>query len=248
MFEWDDIVIVGDSFCQYRCSDDAWPSLLASKLTGLPATHKPVRGAGEPGSSWWTSRGILFNELMQKPTKILVMCHTDIQRIPSEFDFSLNPGSVFAPDGLEPNPIVRPRHPNEHKYVPEIKEAAQMYFKYLNFHTFNQWVWRHWANELDAIIVENNIPYVIHLFGFSVNLEVKDHSVKNTYEFKNGISDTSHLWRICDDRIHHDLKDDNHIYRKNHFSAKNNVKIANALYNALIDYKPGLRDLKLLGK
>ena len=50
MYDWDDILIVGDSWCAERDNLGHWPNLLLFELTDI-AKGIP-RGKGFPGCSW----------------------------------------------------------------------------------------------------------------------------------------------------------------------------------------------------
>ena len=93
MLTWNDIVIIGDSFCYHRTEAESWPKKLALQLTNDSTTVS--RGLGYPGGSWWAARKRLLNELSISVPKILIMCHTEPNRLPNYYDFSLNGASIF---------------------------------------------------------------------------------------------------------------------------------------------------------
>ena len=155
-FNHNDILVVGDSFCACRSNESDWPTKLAELLSG---TYKPARGQGFGGCHWWSVRQCLVSELASSTPKVLVVCHTDHGRIPSDQNFPLNLATVFeAQSRLLPSRIG--------KDYRIIQEAAKYYYNYLQSTAWNEWTANAWYKELDNLIALHDIPYVIHLFGF----------------------------------------------------------------------------------
>jgi len=226
MFEHDDILIVGDSFSMHRDSDSDWPTLLATLQSGVV---KRPRGQGFPGASWWSTRKCLLAELEVKVPEVLVMCHTESARIPSDFDFGLNIAS--AADCKVPVPKSQ-----EHNYVPKIKDAAAMYYTYLASTDYSNWAQAAWYTELESILATYNIPKVVHLHCFPTY-----YGQTHLHCFKVGITNVVPLWDLC--------KDVPAGTGRNHFTVEQNIKIAHAINNTLIAYPThsGCINMNLLG-
>ena len=87
----DEFLIIGDSFAAHRSEDSDWPRLLATLQTDVTQTP---RGQGFGGASWWSTRKCLLTELAIKVPKVLVLCHTESGRLPSDFNFGINVSTV----------------------------------------------------------------------------------------------------------------------------------------------------------
>lgn len=195
-----DILIVGDSFCASRTSSTTWPTKLVELLTG---DSKPARGKGFSGCHWWSTKQCLDLELAVSTPKILVVCHTETSRVPSDLNYPLNYSTVQAGD---------------EKYLPQrvgpdwrlYQEAARHYYKYLQSDAWDKWTANAWYKELDSVIDENKIPYVIHLFCFPQS---------NLYNFKNGLTSIERLSELSK------------VYpgKNNHLSEQANISIATAI-------------------
>lgn len=222
----DDILIVGDSFAMHRDSESDWPTLLATLQTGV---SKQPRGQGFPGASWWSTRKCLLAEFEIKVPEVLVMCHTESARIPSDFDFGLNVASATE------RHIPMPRG-QEHNYVPKIKEAAAMYYTYLASGDYFNWAQAAWFTELEHILTNYNIPKVVHLHCFPPY-----YSKLGLHCFKVGLTNNATMWDLC--------KDVPQGTGRNHFTVDQNIKIAHAINNMLVDYpqQSGWTNINLLG-
>jgi len=76
MYTWNDIVILGDSFCSQRKVPNHWPYRLSNLLTDKdPGPTNPARGYGWGGASWWSLKKQLPFYLKNQP-KVLIFCHT----------------------------------------------------------------------------------------------------------------------------------------------------------------------------
>lgn len=215
MYEWNDILIVGDSFAAARSEPDHWPMALTLKLTGHTYDqNKLPRGTGHAGCSWWSTRCELLRELEIRVPKILIICHTDSGRLPSDYDYGLNLGSM-----LDRKCVVAPDN---------IVEAACRYYKYLHSSNFNAWAKKQWLLDLDTILQSANI-LIIHLHCFKEDIEFPLNrfgvtSAETLYEvgiafYKNLGTHPSKLF-------------------DNHFKLPENLKIAAALYDTIINFKP----------
>ena len=236
MFEWNDILILGDSFVGHRDLETDWPQLLTCKLTGLPFDEKRIpRGHGFNGSSWWSVRNRLHEELKIKKPKVLILTHTEPQRIPSDDNYNLNPGSVENPDWhkqlnsneqneVDANAGLAPR---------EVLLAGQQYYKYLISIDYHLWTQEKWYEELDNLISTSDIEYVIHMHCFD------PWKNKKLHEFKNSITFNKPIWQVSDDSKKWS------IHNRNHFTLNNNKKMMEVMYTCIENYNHGFRDLKL---
>jgi len=210
---WDDIVIVGDSFARCRNELTHWPLLLTLRLTGEQYSHDRVlRGKGIGGASWWSTRNCLLSELRSFPIKVLIICHTEHSRIPSEQDLGLNAGGIVSNNSYTKNGKVI--------VGDKIAKAALEYYKELFNPKFSIWAQERWYEELDGLIEKHQIPYVIHMHCFN-NEENK------LYKFRNGTTGTEILSNFAAGMGPE---------TPNHFLPETNIRIADALYDNLINY------------
>lgn len=204
----DELLIVGDSYCADRTRNQDWPRYLLKLATG---GDRVPRGEGWAGASWWSTRHTLYKELHIKLPKILIICHTEAMRIPSDYHFGLNAASVAGKF-----PICSPIE-NEKFYTDDIKTSAKMYYKHLISEDFHRWASYAWFRELDNLLIDKNIQ-TIHLKSFEVN-----------YIFKSGITGKE---RLSDFYTKYGQIPDG-IARANHFSLDQNIQIAETLYQTL---------------
>lgn len=220
MFEVDDILIVGDSFVTHRSDNTDWPRLLTKLLTNTDAVP---HGRGLEGCSWWSVRKYLLGQLEHKKPKLLIMSHTEPMRLPSDDDMPINACNI-----LDYNTFRKLSGDNG---LPEIREAALNYYKYLQSFDFHLWAEKQWHEELDKLIIELDIPYVVHLHAFL--------PWKETFIFSKGITFTTPLWELSDDIKQLSMKN------RNHFTPENNVLLGNFLFNQINKYSDGPREIKL---
>ena len=238
-FSEKDILIIGDSFCRSRKNPVDWPVILTKNLISQEKEKVTVRGKGFSGASWWSTRKLLLKELEVHTPKILVITHTEAQRIPNDENFSLNSSSVFDEHNIENIPG-------------DLKTAAQLYYKSLFSIDFHIWAQKQWFLELDDIIQKYKIPYVIHFHSF------KPWNNEKPHVFKNGVTFDKILWDNSDDcyilekykdKIDNQetsLLDLQHKYEvTNHFSRDKNNKIALASLRAIKNNFIGLQILDL---
>ena len=220
MFDWSDILIVGDSFVGSRTDKTDWPQLVACKLSANE--YEPARlprGNGYNGCSWWSVRTNLYQEFEYKVPKVLIVTHTEPQRIPRDYNYKLNSGSVF--ENIDDSVGV-PK---------EVILAGREYYKHLISFKYHLWAQEKWYEELDELT--KDIKYVIHLHCFDPWTD------KKIYEFKNGLTFNTPLWNISDDKKEWSTS------HRNHFTIKNNIKLADIILNSVNDYKKELTDLQL---
>lgn len=213
-YQWQDILITGDSFCISRTNPWDWPQLVCSQLTGLEYHRKrQPRGQGYGGGAWWSTRRCLLRELAQSVPRVLIICHTDPGRIPSDNDYSLTWGTVA--DGM--NFTVRKGAIVASTLPKRVKKAANLYYQELYSEDFHNWIQQQWFLELDRIIESHDIERVIHLFCFD----------NYFYQFRRGVS-------VRDILMHHRTARES----TNHFNEEVSEVLAANLVKLITDY-PG---------
>lgn len=164
MYNWDDILIVGDSWCAERENFGHWPNELLFELTDI--SKGTPRGKGFAGCHWWSVRNRLFEELNFKPAKVVIIVHTDATRIPSDTNRAFTITGVMNQLRKKDDVIIK---------------AAAEYYKHLYSANFHDWAERQWFCELDYFLEKKQVEKVIHLYGFNKHKEQK-------YFFKNGVT------------------------------------------------------------
>lgn len=217
-FKHSDILIVGDSFCASRNKETNWPNKLVELLSGVSL---PARGQGFGGCHWWSTRQGLISEIAISIPKVLVLCHTDHGRLPSDQNFPLN----YTTTVIEESRMLPYRIGQDYRII---QEAAKYYYKYLQSFAWDDWTANAWYTELDNLIAEHDIPYVIHLFGFENCM----------YNFKRGMTSIEILSSI---QVLHDGKD-------NHMTESANISVATAIADMVANhYQDGvIKDFNLL--
>lgn len=226
MYNHSDILIVGDSFVKDRTEPTDWPMALTRMLTGSDNT--PL-GVGIGGTSWWTARKCIVKALQDQPPKVLVICHTDALRLPSDKDAGLTSGTVL-------NQTYNTN--NSYWYSKEEFDAAAMYYTHLISNQFHEWARSQWYNELDKLTIA--VPIVIHLHGFP---NYKLDKQTESFTFKHGITSTEILFKL-QVRESGSIHGIHPVSFRNHFSPANNVKISKALYNAVMTFDPAKNGTK----
>lgn len=247
---FDDILIVGDSFCKGRVHNTDWPVIVAEKLVGTSRGDKQIRGRGIVGASWWSTRNCLLTELAKKVPKVLILTHTEMQRIPSDEDYALNSASAFNIEHYDD----ATKGKNIDGVSPlEVLQAAQQYYKYLFCKDFHVWAQEKWFHEIDEIIKAYNVPYIVHFHSF------QPWDRKGFYVFKEGITFTSALWDLSDDckimkTVPYIKVDEleipngdmwSKLNTRNHFSIENNIKISEIIIDSLKHYHNCSRKIQL---
>jgi hypothetical protein len=217
-YRWSDILIVGDSFCADRTRKSNWPQVFTTSLTAKPYQEGiDPRGKGFSGASWWSARKNLLEELKISPAKVLIFCHTEPYRIPSDDDFGLNTRSVLEEEIRVPE--------NRKKPSDDFKVAAIGYYEHIISQPYHDWAYQQWFNEIDTIIESHNIEKSIHLFCFQ--------GPYNQHTFKKGVTisiplityQKTSIWRIMKDNA-------------NHYSTEQNIELGMNLSNIIKNY-PG---------
>jgi hypothetical protein len=204
MYNWDDILILGDSFAEERTPYHSWVQLVALGLSGLSYDKNRIpRGCGLGGTSWWSVRKSLIKELSIGIPKILIICHTEPHRLPNDKDIPLNYKSV-----------LESRHPSD------LEEAGRMYYKHLISWEFNNWAILQYFKELDEIC--NGIEKVLHFYCFE--------GPHTEYTFKKGVTFREPLFNYAEKSkpfiIRFLYKNLNHmILEKNRLLAENILHI-----------------------
>ena len=202
MYEWDDILIVGDSWCSERDSLDHWPNLLLKELTGVSAGIP--RGQGFPGCSWWSIRNKLFDELKINPAKVIIIIHTESTRIPSDDNSPMTVNMAFR------TVTVKGRWNTQKKELRA--RAAAEYYSHLYSANFHMWAERKWFEELDNFLISHENAKIIHLYGHRTTID-------NSYEFRMGVTVKSHLFYYFE-------RNTENIKYPNHMDIINNHKLA----------------------
>lgn len=160
MYKWNNIVVVGDSFCYARKTQDHWPYRLTSLLTGEEPI-RPVYGVGIAGTSWWSVKRRL-SRCINSDTKVLIVCHTEPMRLPNDHDYPMSVTNAYQ------------NNPGEEW------EAARLYYKHLFSEDFHLWCQTQWFKELDDIVEKTpSIEQVYHLQCF--------YGPWNKHRFKKGV-------------------------------------------------------------
>lgn len=224
----DDILIIGDSFAAGRDLSTDWPLALVRRLTNDDTIVTP-RGKGFAGASWWSTRTCLLHELTCKTPRVLILTHTHLSRLASDYDFPLTvntyPSQIKEYNHNQfPNDMSKKRH-----FTNDVVTAAKMYYEHLFPAFFVKWAHKMWFTELDEILSKHDIEIVIHLHAFDTDWD-KD----GLYIFKNGITSKEILSHLFIYRDLDDVKDN----LRNHFTEVDNLAIANALYTVITDYTP----------
>jgi len=223
MYEWDDILILGDSFAFSRNLETDWPMALTMKLTDSEYSPSKIpRGAGYPGCSWWSTRTRLIEEIGKRVPKVLVLCHTEANRVPSEENYGLTFHSVSHKSVWTPNGTL----PESDPVIP----ATVEYYTHLYSEKFHIWAMQQWFKDLDSIIVNSGIKIVIHLpcFGSSGYLRSNKGltSEQPLYEIHKHLLGKKAL-----------LGQDPPGYR-NHMDTAHSLHLTDAIYNAIINFAP----------
>lgn len=178
MYQHNEILIVGDSFCSGRRYPHEWPQILLSHLTNQPYDANIIpRGQGFSGASWWSVRQRLIKELSQQKPRVLIICHTDSHRIPSDQDLSLNAVSVEHRVLHDQN-----KQGKDQKMPDQLALAGKLYYQELISFPFHTWAQQQWQLEIDRILTANDIERVVHLYCFD------DGSEQNRHTFAQGVT------------------------------------------------------------
>ncbi len=233
-FSHDDIVVLGDSFAASRVQPNSWVRQFTETLTG---SCEPARGVGHIGGAWWSLRRELLKELSINVPKILVMCHTEPMRLQSEYDFPLNHITASEPEKHIPYGM---RKELQFQYR-ESCHAALQYYKHLFIQDYHIWSQIQWFKELDEILSNHNIPYVIHLHCFP-----QWPPLKETYVFRNGLTVEEILWDYAsDNRMSLNITHSPESEYLNHFTDQENLRLGTRLVDAINNYSNGKHKIGL---
>lgn len=214
MYNWDDILIVGDSWCSERHSLLHWPNILLSELTGI--NEGIPRGKGFPGCSWWSIRKKLFNELNHKPAKVIIIIHTDPSRIPNDMDSGMTISMAVK------TVTIKGRWETQEKS--SIAKAAAEYYAHLYSPNFHKWTEQRWFEELDTFLLSHKDAKIIHLYGLRNQND-------NHHRFNIGVTIESPLHQYL-------ITNTEKLKYPNHMTMEHNDKMALSLKNMILNY-PG---------
>jgi hypothetical protein len=214
---WNDVLIVGDSFCSARSEPWHWPQIFTSSLTDIKF-NDTVRGKGFNGASWWSSRKLILQELKRSTPKVAVFFHTEPLRIPHDQDWGINYRSVE----------LKTVHQTDVADIPmseDFAQAGRLYYEQLISLEFHEWAVHQWFLELDSLI--SPIEKVIHAYCFDGKYI--------DYTFQQGVT-------LAYPMINYQQKTPifkiNNNVEANHFTPQINKKFALALVEIIKNY-PG---------
>lgn len=221
-YNWEDILIVGDSFCSYRDTSDSWPQIATCYLTGSKFDSKrEPRGKGFPGGSWWSYRKVLLRELEIKVPKVLIICHTEPYRIPNNQDYSLN----YATAESRLITIDNEKHP-----MPvEVANATVAYYKELFCIDYCDWANKQWFLEVDKLCADYKIEKVLHLYCFD--------GTYAEHTFTSGVTVAGSMSSYAEKSRKVFFKFKNKVI--NHFTVKGNKLFAESVIDLIENY-PGV--------
>lgn len=218
MYQADDILIIGDSFCENRIKPYSWPQIVLSQLTKKEfSVDIQPRGKGFPGGAWWAYRKVLLKELKIKVPKVLIVCHTEPFRLPNDSDHGINLRSAET--------RILSMDNKDYKMPKPIAEASLSYYKELMCCDFYLWACDQWFKELDEICSIHNIEKVIHLYCF-------DGEYTN-YTFNHGVtlSDSLYSYVIKIPKLF-GIKGT----ELNHYNKAGNLSLATSIINLIENY------------
>lgn len=211
------LVIVGDSFCADRKTETDWPIKLAAML------NIQLKGEGFGGRAWWTTRSWIYNniELLDKDT-ILIVCHTNAERLPNRQHYPINAGILHS-EVSSPTNDLRNVDPNGELF----KLAKSFYLSDLYIPEFYDWAMNAWGQELHNLAPR--VQKLIHIPGpgplpMFQNYHVNSILIEPEIQYPT-------LFDLSMKELKNNLKK---FYgpdaRHNHLSEHNNIKLAEALY------------------
>ena len=214
---WQDILIVGDSFCSDRSEHWHWPQIFTAKLTDIEFRNT-IRGKGFNGASWWSARKLTIKELKDSTPKVAVFCHTEPLRLPHDQDWGINYRSVE----------LEMIHKTDSVDIPmseDFAQAARLYYQHLISIEFHEWAAKQWFLELDSLV--KPIEKVIHLYCFNLPY--------NKFTFQNGVTLS---YPLINYQQKTPMFKKNNEPEANHFTPQINKKFALALAEIIKNY-PG---------
>lgn len=231
-YEWEDILIVGDSFCADRELPTHWPQVLTTKLSNSPYKKDRIpRGRGFPGASWWAAKKELDRQFSIRIPKVVIVCHTEPFRIPHDTNWGINTLSVQTGNIYIPaDSLITP--------TSAFKRAAVSYYEHIISEEFHLWAFNKWLHEIDTLLHSHSeVEKVVHFFCFE--------GPYNNFDFKKGISFTVPLIEYQKVAIGASV-----AVAPNHFTIADNLNFGLNLYETLKNYPGDAVQLntKLIGK
>lgn len=212
-----DILVVGDSFCADRSKEFHWPVAFSKALS----TNK-IRGKGFAGCSWWSTRTELLKELEQSIPDILILVHTESQRLPNDYELGINSRSAETKN-VSVNNL-------NYDYIATdgYKNLLEPYYQHLHCIQFFDWAQFAWFEELDNMLLALSIDCVIHLHAFN-NIDIRCNTENGRYLFKSGITIEEPLWSFTTEPYDGE--------NPNHLSKDLNIKLGHALAEIAVNKK-----------
>jgi hypothetical protein len=222
-FEHKDILILGDSFCELRSLPVDWPFIVSQKLSN---SNEETRGYGFGGTSWWSVRKRLLKELKLHVPKVLILCHTEPNRIPNDYDAGINWTTIKFKKIYSFGDRKKMDEDKQHRIV----RAATQYYEELLSSEYCKWAMVSWFKELDELLSIQKIPHVIHFMSFP--------NCPN-YIFQNSMTIEENLFDVAT-FFHPNAEGD-----FNHFTEEGSKKLGNRVIELVLNYKTGLQKLAL---
>ena len=134
---------------------------------------------------------------------------------------------------------------NKTKHIDSSHHAAYLYFNHLISIDYHFWSQLQWFKELDNILDQYSIPYIIHLPIASSEhdtlldpINEKMRTTSEQYQFRNGVTTRQHLLALATKIV------DPTLALRNHFTEEQNLNLANSLIKIINNYPgQGLVDL-----
>jgi hypothetical protein len=216
---WNDVLIVGDSFCAARSEDWHWPQIFTSELTSIAYQQNQLpRGKGFNGASWWSSRKQIITQLKKATPQVAVFFHTESLRIPNDRDWGINYRSIE----------LKTIHQTDVADIPmsaDFALAGKLYYEQLISVDFHEWAVKQWFQELDQLI--KPVEKVIHLYCFE--------GIYSKYTFQQGVTLS---YPLINYQQKTPMFKKNNEPEANHFTPQINKKFALALAEIIKNY-PG---------
>lgn len=219
MKNFNNLLIIGDSFCEDRTCDSDWPVALGRML------DCKVYGKGWGGCAWWNTKKELDKYKSSRSTTILIVVHTDSNRLPNDFNYAITPRLMqMLNGGVDQDDAIK--HPGiEYRQL-----ALDFYNSDLFSMHFYEWAHRAWIAEIDRC---NDFYATIHIPAFdNVNLS----GVRNGIVLTPG-NEFKSLMDISNAEVGNNTwagRDTRH----NHFKDVNNIKFAEALRDIIVSMPP----------
>ena len=219
MTNFDNLLIIGDSFCEDRSKESDWPVALGRML------DCKVYGKGLGGRAWWSSKKELDKYKSNRPTTVLIVVHTDSNRLPNDFDYPMTPRLMqSAASGTIGNDLVK------FPWLKYRQLALDFYNSELFSVQFYEWAHTAWITEIDQC---NDFYATIHIPAFdNVNLSCVKNGIVLTPG--NGLKSLMDISNAEVENVTWAGRDT----RNNHFKDFNNIKLAEALRDIIVSMPP----------